>query len=1490
MINVYEKNPARIHIYDPIGNKIIRTFVLIGSAPTAVQQAVVKRQTSMLKSFYGTNYAEKLMIKRGKSGGKESIGEKSMDQEGLSPDCMVVDQQQPQTLMNYRSKMFSRRPWMLGGEDQLDNPHARRTELLRVGGIYPDHRMDPDITEFFANETALEQETDGGESSLINWRRRRGTQSAWKLGGALGKDAAPIEEPAADYESISLSAEEINLVDAEKPLVTAADIADDKIYTEFTAGVEYVRDVVVYPEDNFAELRDKIYLATGVPAYRQHLFYGDGITLYHLYANGLVDTDIRKIKHIPAEWQILGIPVDRALYEIAEDIRIEAYVTFNLIGGISYFFIVDINQFIDKIKTQLAGILADTYQSDMFYFGFVIKYWPHITKEVFVDLISNEKILYQKYPDLAPQPAGLKQKYAAERKIIDEIYNVKADQNITIAITKAVAVIESAGATVNIRNLFDRLHVSKCMPEIHAYVMPPYIKKYEQRQYLLRKVLTQIDVAVPFPGVGEPKFHSGIVIALNMRKSDQDTLGDAIIATTKVKQANPQSIKSASVVESEQSKYMFISIQPDGKYFVRTIWNEEDGITFEKLLATMKKLTDDFIDRINNMGRYVFPLGGKLNSITPSSLTYSTLNVSLYWKRILSETTFKQLQEPLDEYIRAGLIEPKGLSSRTEYSLFFKKGMHDFDPHRIERILLATATITTPNYYLYLTNNIIKNKWVQLYTGRTFRVLHRTADIRFELIDCTEEEFKIFQRYMAGFIARIAKIKDRPTDIVAAPRKIKRLKKLKEVDPELYNLKKFGSKKLYSILCQNPKQPFIYTDAEYDAMTKAQRSVLTQYWNFTKQTPAWYNCPKKYPNLSFRVDVHPRGYCLPCCKIGEKVEDTKREEIDRKCLADHIYSPPTDEQRELHHTIKYGKDLEAGRAMRLPEVLVNIFENIEKAGAEDLQQYIYGVAQNFPSAKNVGAIYALAAGKNLTIAALVNKYIKYVRERFTHLLGGSIINYFDDAKSLEYSMRQIFIAGQIMSTSFPRWNDLFLDIAEKVDDLYTIIFDDNDGQMQLRASDRLGDIFVSKYGSPRFNLMVKIRADYHPIYEFTADFYKTGAIAKKEYSLSDPLIQYLGAMITGAKKESTPVWTYRALKTHLPAGAKLIVKYMNVHSGCYGVDVSYRGVILYVPVIAAGESRDEIPVRYDPVKHPRGTPRALENFISAIKIKGVELKTGRSIIYNNKIIAIELLANDIPLYAYVAAGVITSSASDNLVIHYDPLQVNRAIIDNKSPVIDNRTKLLSKALFTNYEYQLFMLSFANFIEADRNKEVRKTLSEDIKRVKIQGRGDLFRVIDKNLIGDDSTMMKHKVILSINEHGLKPEIIREELLQYIKNSVFEFDKLTLNKLKKIRSRDEFHNELKKIVAEFAVGGAPTAGKSFTMPNVFLPCRWADEDYCSGDKLIVKDLETLVSLLADDLRNPLKERFLLGGLFTDNIIEFFKFDTHEFETVLISKIER
>jgi len=54
--------------------------------------------------------------------------------------------------------------------------------------------------------------------------------------------------------------------------------------------------------------------------------------------------------------------------------------------------------------------------------------------------------------------------------------------------------------------------------------------------------------------------------------------------------------------------------------------------------------------------------------------------------------------------------------------------------------------------------------------------------------------------------------------------------------------------------------------------------------------------------------------------------------------------------------------------------------------------------------------------------------------------------------------------------------------------------------------------------------------------------------------------------------------------------------------------------------------------------------------------------------------------------------------------------------------------------------------------------------------------------------------------------------------------------------------------------------------------------------------VKDLETLVSLLADDLRNPLKERFLLGGLFTDNIIEFFKFDTHEFETVLISKIER
>lgn len=1479
MTNLYEKTPFKIHIYDPIGAKIIRSFILIGNAPPAVQKAINTKNTNLLKQFYGQHYAKLLML------GQKHGGD-------------------------------------IGGEDhdeQLDNQYSHEHKLLQLGGKLP-----PSITPnepesivaiksgIYKNslllhglKTKTQQWTLGGDGKNINdYDNENDNKNINDYNTKIDDENIKISDDynykiggdVDDYEDIELTAEDIARVSSEKPKVSAVEDIDVSI--NFKQGVEYVPHNYVFPEDNFAEIKDKVFLITGIPVYRQHLFYSDGITLYRLYTESLVDTDIRKLNKTDSTTQyIAGIPIDRQLFDASESIKVEAYDTFQIINGITEVFIVDLNMFVEKIRVQLIDILRDAYQRNMFYYGFIIKFWPQLSEEVFQDYLNNEKILYQKYPDLARQISYLKPKYSNEADILNEMYNnVHANAtHVTLAITRAVVSVTGSNVTINIRNLFDALHVSKCLPEIHAYVVPPFQKRYERKMYMLKKVLKRSDINIPFPGVGEPIFHSGIIIAINLRKKDQDNLQTSIssMTTAEIKHLFEETVstKSASIIENEQFKYMFINIQPDGKYFVRTIWNEEDAMDFTKLQAVVAKFMDPFIDKINTLGKYVFPMGGKLARFSESQFSYSSLNISIYWKKVLSEQNFKLIQEQFTNYIRGGIFEPKGLSTQNELNFLFRKGMHEFDPRRIDRILVATGTITTPNYYLHLTDNIVKLKWIALYSGRNFRIVHRTSDTRFEINNCTESEFKIFNRIIKNLINQLAKLKFSDISHQEFGKKVKRMKKLKELDPELYNLKKHGSKKLYSILCQNPKQPFIYTDEEYRVLTKEQKLKLVKYWNFTLNKPAYYGCPKGFPNLSFRADVHPKHYCMPCCKKSEGVEETKRVNIDNICLSDYRYNvnEAVSDDVTSKNTIKYGKKLERGRLMRFPDSLQNLFDNIDYDKPADINFHILGVYQNFPAAPTVGVLYSIAEILDVKIDALILSYSKSVEDHFHYLLNGSILNYFKNAKELSSVIKRIFISGEhVLLNNFFRWNELFIELAEIVNGLFIITFVDADssgGNIQIKMRDTITGIGdqLSQY---KFAFIMNIREKYFPIFEFSNTYYKTGKINKRIYEHNHPLIGYfLGAIKSSSKVR---VWNYLMLKKLLPNNYKLVKKFMNMQNKCYGVMLNYHGKSIYIPVIADVTGNDDVPKTFDLVKGMQNNRTDIQHFLSSVNFKGtlINITLGKTMSYNGKTVAVEFIINDKIFPAYVAR---VSSNEPGIVLHYDPNIVNQIILDRKPPIKDNRTRLLGRALYSNYEYQLFLLSFANYIENDRNKEKRNALIKDISSAKIENRSDIFGIISKHLTGDDMIFMKHRVVITINKHGLKTDIIKQDLIDYINANVFEFDKTTLNKLKNIKHKNELKNEIKDIANKFAIEKAIEA-KEIEMPNIFLPCSEVSEDYCSGNKMMVKSLDTLISLLTDDLRNPLKSRYLLNRIFTTNIIEFFQFKTHEYETVVVLKTNK
>jgi hypothetical protein len=47
-------------------------------------------------------------------------------------------------------------------------------------------------------------------------------------------------------------------------------------------GLEYYKDLQFYPEDKLMEVREKIYVMTGIPVYRQHVFYFKKIGRAHV--------------------------------------------------------------------------------------------------------------------------------------------------------------------------------------------------------------------------------------------------------------------------------------------------------------------------------------------------------------------------------------------------------------------------------------------------------------------------------------------------------------------------------------------------------------------------------------------------------------------------------------------------------------------------------------------------------------------------------------------------------------------------------------------------------------------------------------------------------------------------------------------------------------------------------------------------------------------------------------------------------------------------------------------------------------------------------------------------------------------------------------------------------------------------------------------------------------------------------------------------------
>lgn len=744
---------------------------------------------------------------------------------------------------------------------------------------------------------------------------------------------------------------------------------------ETTDKIIFVRDVHVYPEDRISEFKEKIYLTTQIPIFRQHIFsmldeseknkiVDQVIPMrYKIIVDGNINIDIRKIFQTAVGNKILDIPVDSSLFQNREYMQIEALDYFTTLSdvyenfGIRRYYLVDVDEFIKTSKNLIKEMSTnDTYQFQLLYYGFIVKFWPMITLDVFNVYINNESDLKNSYPDLVLSQNFIGKKYEEEKKILDFKYDLledaqqkykkypdfkkyqpefsiltevdgKKDSIMGVAIKSATlsnvigeSVDISSQIKINVRNLFGQFNTNENVPLIRARLLvqgriitltkirAPSIIENDPND--IQKIYEKIKYRLQMP------YYNTILFAI--RSNDKkNALGD--------------------------DNYLILNIYDNGKYNIKSIWEEEIQIDFRKIYDIVEKSINPILETINKLGRSVYESVRKLNLIKRSNSEFSSLHMSIFWKMPMTSTAFEKISGLIKEDMSSQIIKPvEGLLEAGEqeagtYNYFMSKGITEYDTKQLEKSVIVS------NYYEYLSNSRVKQKWVSLFEkGRLVNIGYRTADVKIEIQGLKEKEFTNFYQYIISFLYRVEKNILNKSDIGSARSKktdissSNTLKLLKSRDPELYIFKRFGSEVVFSRICQKEHQPIPYLPDEYNLLDEKTKKNSVQYWNFTTKSPIFYVCPnKRYPYLNFLVGHHPKGYCLPCCKKtppydyeltkkGEKTEGekmTKKEHVYDVCMQHHVYTEQDTQSGPSRYIMNYGKTIDIGRIGKLPDII-----------------------------------------------------------------------------------------------------------------------------------------------------------------------------------------------------------------------------------------------------------------------------------------------------------------------------------------------------------------------------------------------------------------------------------------------------------------------------------------------------------------------------------------------------------------------------------------
>lgn len=1168
----------------------------------------------------------------------------------------------------------------------------------------------------------------------------------------------------------------------------------------FDKKIIVINDVWVFPEDNLKTFSRKISHATKIPTYRQHIWFetDDGEVVNPVFNTiigySIGEVDINKIYN--QDKMIFNIPIDMEYYDNRANIKIESDEMSMTMGDIMLaygskikWYVCDIDNFFENKQIISNAIGTDKYMFDLLYYGFVYKYWPNIPFDVFHVFISNELDIVDQYPNMVQSQSILAKSLILETQLISKNYMPKLPPKSQFGLDESEIMLLSSNnhETINTNAIFNNIKLTQEMP-------------YSSGRLVVSDKLIEVEKKITGT---DRKPRQQIYLPVG-------------------------SIMFMIVLDTECEICTIIG--NNGTVRVKIFWTIQKMFTMERIAEYVIKYVNPLIIKINKHSSLIKPF----DVFGSSNFVMRTLRYKIFMKIKMTNSSFNELKNKIDEYRFAGIFMP--LSS-SHNSIIFRptKGTNIFDMNRFWKTSLIS------NYYSYPLSNHTNNVWESIFVNnKRCEIELRSIDISITLNNVFESEIAPVMRYILMLIDSSINTKTEKENTFDES---KNLKILKLTDPILFDMRKlYGTEKTYSQICQNPNQPSMVDE-------KTKGSV--KYWNFTENRPQYYKCDsKKYNQFYFKTGWHPLGFCLPCCKKINMNEDSKYKKITDECLKNRKYIVDKRNVTKSNYIVAYGKYLENNRLSRLPEkTLEQIFHKQYDDTAKGF--YIIGTPQNFKFANNVGIVNIICTMLEKSIDEIISDISKF--GKFKILMDGEITKYFKNKSDLVGELTNIFVAGGL--TEFNKWNELFISIMKYIYGIIVIQFADISDNINIVIPSNIknsSEFISNKY---KYIFVIKKNNIYLPIYLVNkiASLNKTKHDVKAVFDVYDKIIGTMKTIISNIlvsdNNESKMVFS------NIFESGKNIEKIITTSNG-NGIGVVIDGI--WIPVHESNV--DNVDIIKTPEQPSRNDTSSVDVVIKLISEFGITkpdslLKLGESYV---GFIAENLYFHTMPFDTYPINVPVKT-------LFYDPIDINKVIKKSSPPNIQLFGNL-NERIYRKQMYRIFVVNFISKIKSFKNDEIRNRIFEKLKN----------SVTDIEFLATDwksdydyiSFVYESQSSKSIPNEYIKLAGIKcnekniSSIREFIKRTVFNFDNIAYLQLLDM-SLGDIKNKIKEILPiKF---GMPVIKNN--IENI-VSCETSTADYCDGDKVIISQekYDKYVDILANDIKNPIKQKnifFIISG---------------------------